>query len=95
MYNSDDEHGTGHVSVSEARESFADLVNRVAYRQERIFIARRGKPVAAIVPMADVEALERFEDEVDLRMAREALTNPENAVTYSLDEVEAERSRTR
>ena len=66
-----------------------------AYRQERILIARRGKPIAAIVPMEDVEALERFEDEMDLQLAREALADPENAVTYSLDEVEADLSRTR
>jgi hypothetical protein len=45
--------------------------------------------------MEDVEALERFEDKMDLRLAREALADPENAVTYSLDEVEAEFSRTR
>jgi prevent-host-death family protein len=95
MYKSDTEHGSGHVSVSEARESFADLVNRAAYRQERILIARRGKPVAAIVPMEDIEALERFEDEMDLQLAREALANPENAVTYPLDEVEAELDRSR
>jgi prevent-host-death family protein len=90
MYNTQDEHASGHVSVSEARETFADLVNRAAYRQERILIARRGKAVAAIVPIEDVKALERFEDEMDLQLAREALANPENAVTYSLDEVEAE-----
>ena len=95
MYKSDAEHSSGHVSVSEARESFADLVNRAAYRQERILIARRGKPVAAIVPMEDIEALERFEDEMDLQLAREALANPENAVTYPLDEVEAELDRSR
>ena len=95
MYKSNGEHGTGHVSVSDARESFADLVNRAAYRQERILIARRGKPIAAIVPMEDVEALERFEDDMDLQLAREALADPENAVTYSLDEVESELSRTR
>jgi prevent-host-death family protein len=95
MYNSNDEHGIGHVSVSEARESFADLVNRAAYRQERILIARRGKPIAAIVPMEDVEALERFEDEMDLQLAREALADPENAVTYSLDEIEPKLGRTR
>lgn len=95
MYNSEDEHATGHVSVSDARESFADLVNRAAYRQERILIARRGKPIAAIVPMEDVEALERFEDEMDLELAREARADPQNAVTYSLDEVEADFSRTR
>jgi len=90
MYKSDDEHGAGHVSVSEARESFADLVNRAAYRQERILIARRGKPIAAIVPMEDIEALERFEDEMDLQLAREALADPENAELIPWEQVEAE-----
>jgi hypothetical protein len=44
--------------------------------------------------MEDIESLERFEDAMDLQLARAALAEPENAVTYSLDEVEAERSRT-
>ena len=63
-----DEHATGHVSVSEARETFADLINRVAYRNERVLVTRRGRPIAAIVPIEQVEALERMEDEFDIRL---------------------------
>jgi prevent-host-death family protein len=90
MYKPVNEHAPGHVSVSEARESFADLVNRAAYRQERILIARRGKPIAAIVPIEDIEALERFEDEMDLQLARDALADPENAELIPWQQVEAE-----
>ena len=73
MYSQADEHGESHVSVSEARESFADLVNRVAYRKERVLVTRHGKRVAAIIPMEQVEFLERAEDEHDVRLAGEAL----------------------
>jgi len=90
MYKLSDEHESGHVSVSEARQNFAELVNRAAYRGERVLVARRGRPIAAIVPIEDVEFLERYEDEMDLRLAMEALADPENSVTNSLEEVEKE-----
>ncbi|MBA4170619.1 MAG: type II toxin-antitoxin system Phd/YefM family antitoxin [Chloroflexi bacterium] len=90
MYKLSDEHESGHVSVSEARQNFAELVNRAAYRGERVLVARRGRPIAAIVPIEDVEFLERYEDEMDLKLAMEALADPENSVTNSLEEVEKE-----
>jgi prevent-host-death family protein len=94
MYEPSDEHDSGHVSVSEARESFADIVNRVAYRNERVLITRRGKRIAALIPMEQVAFLERMEDEYDLREALGALADPANAVTYTLEEVEAELDAT-
>jgi prevent-host-death family protein len=90
MYDLDTEHAPGHVTVSEARQDLADLVNRAAYRGERVRVTRRGKPIAAIVPMEDVDFLERYEDAMDLKLAMEALADPENAATYSLEEVEKE-----
>ena len=79
MYDSSSEHSSGHVSVSEARETFAELVNRAAYGHERVRVVRRGRPVAAIVPIEDVELLERLEDEIDLQAARDAVADPEAA----------------
>lgn len=90
MYPERDEHAEPHVSVSEARESFADLVNRVAYRKERILVTRHGKRIAAIIPMEQVEFLERAEDEFDVRMAEEALKELDRAPATPLDEVERE-----
>jgi prevent-host-death family protein len=49
------------VSVTEARQTFADLVNRVAYGNERITVVRHGRAVAAIVPMSDVHRLEAID----------------------------------
>ena len=90
MYEQGDEHRSGHVSVSEARETFAELVNRAAYGGERVLVARRGKPIAAIVPIEDVEFIERMEDELDLAAALEALADPENAESIPWEQVKDE-----
>jgi prevent-host-death family protein len=93
MYDTQDSHEQSHVSVSEAREEFAELVNRAAYTGERIRIYRRGRPVAAIVPIEDAEYMERLEDEFDLKAVEEALADPENATHIPWEEVEAELDR--
>ncbi len=43
------------LQVSVAREQLADLVNRVAYAGETVFLTRRGRRMAALVPVALVE----------------------------------------
>jgi prevent-host-death family protein len=61
------------VSVAEARETLAETLNRVTYRGERVVIQKRGKPVAALVPVEDLRLLEQLEDRLDLEAARQAL----------------------
>lgn len=94
MYeNLDDQDGV-HVSVSQARHDFADLVNRAAYKEERVIITRRGRAIAAIVPIEDVAYLERLEDEYDLQEALKVLHDPdEMANTIPWEQVEAELDR--
>lgn len=64
---------TATASTSAARGSFADMVNRAAYGKERVVVKRRGKALAAIVPMEDVQALEALEDDIDARVAAKRL----------------------
>jgi prevent-host-death family protein len=61
------------LSASKAREEFAEVVNRAAYKGERTLLHRRGKDVAAVVPVADLVLLEQIEDRMDLEAAREAM----------------------
>jgi prevent-host-death family protein len=68
MYEPDHDHHGVRVSVSQARDDFAELVNRAAYKEERVIITRRGRAIAAIVPIEDVAYLERLEDEYDLKV---------------------------
>ena len=81
------------ISISEARDGFAELINRAAYARERVRVVRRGRVVAAVVPMEDVELLEALEDELDLAAARDALADPANARRVSLEDVRARLGR--
>jgi len=64
------------ITSSIARTEFADIVNRAAYAGERVIVHRRKKPVAAVVPLADLELLEQLEDRIDLEDARKRLNEP-------------------
>lgn len=88
MYETQRELDGFRVSVSEARDQFADLVNRAAYKEERVLLLRRGRPIAAIVPIDDVAYLEKLEDEYDVRVAEEALA--QGGETIAWEEIKKE-----
>lgn len=67
---------TTKLTASAARQHFPDVLNRAAYRGERVIVHRGKKAVAAVVPIEDVDLLEKLEDEIDIAAAREALRNP-------------------
>ncbi len=60
------------ISFAEAREQFAEMVDRAADDKERIVVTRYGKRIVAIVPIEDVEAIEKIEDRIDRRALRRA-----------------------
>ncbi len=60
------------VGIAEIRDNLAEALNKVAYAGERVILARRGKGVAALVSMEDLELLEKMEDEADLKAAKKA-----------------------
>lgn len=54
------------VSIGQVKRDISDLVNRVAYRGERILLTSRGKPKAVLIGMADYERLKRQESDPQL-----------------------------
>jgi prevent-host-death family protein len=64
------------LTASVARQHFSDILSRAEYRGERVIVHRGKKAVAAVVPIEDVELLERLEDEIDVAAARKALKDP-------------------
>jgi prevent-host-death family protein len=51
-----------HISVAEAKRRFADVLGTVHYRGERYIVERNGTPMAALVPLSDLEG-DRHDDE--------------------------------
>ncbi len=74
-----------HLPASKAREGFADTINRVAFGKERVIVRRRGRDVAALVPIADLRLLEDLEDRIDLADARAALAETKKKGAKPLD----------
>ena len=76
------------LNVSKAREEFPELVNRAAYGNERTIVSRRGKDLAAIIPIEDLRLLERLAreemDRIDLADARAALKEAKRKGTIPL-----------
>jgi prevent-host-death family protein len=58
------------MDATRARQEFAHTINQVAYGQHRIVVSRRGKDLAAIVPMDDLDLLKRCEEEEDAKKGR-------------------------
>jgi prevent-host-death family protein len=75
-------------NVSKAREEFSEVVNRAAYGKERTIVSRRGKDLAAVIPMDDLRLLERLGreemDRIDLEDARAALKEAKGKGTIPL-----------
>jgi len=44
-----------HMGVAEVKRHFADVVDGVVHRKQRVIVERRGRPVAAIVPLDEVD----------------------------------------
>ncbi|MEC4888933.1 MAG: type II toxin-antitoxin system Phd/YefM family antitoxin [Nitrospira sp.] len=74
-----------HLPTSKAREGFSDTLNRVAFGKERVVLKRRGKEIAAVVPMDDLRLLEELEDRIDLVDARAALAETKKKGAKPLD----------
>ncbi len=77
------------LAAGQVRKGFADALNRVAYGRERIVLHRRGKNVAAMVPVEDLALLEELETRVDLEEARAALAEARKKGTISWEKLKA------
>lgn len=67
------------VSTAEARRQLAELLNRSAYGKERFVVTRHGKEMVAIVPVEDLDLLDRLRRLLRDREAREALRDIDRA----------------
>jgi prevent-host-death family protein len=79
------------LSFSRAREDFPDIVDRAALGGERTIVSRRGKDLAAVIPIPDLRLLERLSrkerDRQDVKDARVALAEAKKKGTITSSEV--------
>jgi prevent-host-death family protein len=50
---------TERISTLEVRQRLGDILNRVALRNDQFIIERKGKPLAAVVPVERLEQMQR------------------------------------
>jgi prevent-host-death family protein len=62
------------IAVSDARDPLSEVVDRARYTHERVVLTKRGKDVGAIVSIEDLKLLEALEDQIDIDMARQAIS---------------------
>ncbi len=61
------------LSVSDARDQLATIINRAQSEHEPVFLSRHGRRVVAVIDADDLERLiELAEDMADIRAAEEA-----------------------
>jgi prevent-host-death family protein len=67
------------ISTMEVRERLGDYLNRVALRHDQFIIERKGKALAAMVPVEKLAALEQAAREhlLTLRPRRRSPSQPE------------------
>lgn len=73
-------------TIANTRVHLTDIINQAAYAGDRIEILRRNKPIAYIVPVEDVEMLEKIEDMMDIEEAEARQEEP----TVSMEELKKE-----
>lgn len=78
------------ITTADAKEDFAELINRVAHNKERIILTRRDKQVAAIIPIEDLALLQASQNKHDLYDAVESLKESRSKGTITLDTLKDE-----
>jgi prevent-host-death family protein len=78
------------LNAAEARQHFAEIVNEAAYGATRTVLLKHRRPVAAVVPIADLELLQALEDLIDVHEAKAALDEARASGTKPLASLLAE-----
>lgn len=76
------------VSTLAIRQRIGDMLNRVALRHDEFIIERKGKPLAALVPVERLEQIRRFARQHALQFLEQqkgAAVSDEQAMNLALE----------
>src|SRR5438309_4691673 len=83
---------TEKVSTIYVRQRIGDLLNRVALRRDEFVIERKGKPLAALVPIERLEQMRRFARRHALELLEKQKRSPVTEEVALEVALEAQRS---
>lgn len=75
-------------SIRQVRDHISDVVDRADREDSPTVITRRGKEVAAIVPIELLRRYQQLEEQEIMRMVKERMSNPEPG--FPMEQVMAE-----
>lgn len=78
------------ISTADARRQLAELLNRSAYGKERFVVTRHGKEMVAIVPVEDLDLLERLRGLLRREDVRAALREADDEDLVAWEELREE-----
>ena len=82
------------ITAEKARNSFSELISHTAYSKERVVVTRNGKKMVAIIPVEELELLERvldhIEDELDADDIKAALREFREGKTVPWEQIKRE-----
>jgi prevent-host-death family protein len=64
------------ITLTEAKSKFSELINRIIYNKEKIYISKKGKNVAVLTPIEEVEK----DKEEGLILAKKGLADLGNEI---------------
>jgi prevent-host-death family protein len=76
------------INVTEARQRWSELLNRVSRRETQLIVEKAGVPVAAIISVKDLERLRKWEER---RRRRFEALHQSQAAFEDLPDEEVER----
>lgn len=75
------------IKSSEFRKDFSEYLNRAKYAKERLSISINGKLAVALIPIEDLDYLEKLEDEQDYKDGVQAKRDFRRKDTVAMDDV--------
>ena len=78
------------ITTVVARNDFSSVLNRAAFGKERVILKRRGKAIAAVVPLEDLALLQSLEYKLDTAAVLASRKETRKKGTKSLAQLRAE-----
>lgn len=80
---------TTHMNTVDAKETFSELINRVSHQHECVILTRRGKEIAALIPIELLTDIKNAQNKQDLADAVAALKEAREQGTITLEDFNA------